>query len=162
MDIIRRWRNDWRIWRWCRQNDLISDVEQQDWFRKQSADAKIRMYAICSKGKDAEGKEQDLIVGVAGFTDIDWLSRTAEFSLYIAPDCQGGGLGKAALQVLVQHGVDNLNLRWIYGEVLTGNPALAAFEEAGFFRTGHKPGRYFKDGAYLDGIGIALKAAAHD
>lgn len=157
MEVIRRWRNDWRVWRWCRQNDLISDVDQQDWYRRQSADPKIKMYAVCAKGgADAEGKEQDLIVGVCGLTDLDWISGTAEFSLYIAPDLQGTGLGEQALRVLLAHAFTNLNLSQIYGEVLEGNPAIKMFKSVGFQTDGRRRQFYFKDGKLLLAVLISI------
>jgi len=141
----RRWRNDERIWRWCRQNDFISDLNQRDWFNAQHADRTIKMYAI-----EVDSNEfKNVFVGVCGLTDICHVHSRAEFSLYVSPESQGKGIGRAALHALLKHGFMNLNLRQIWGEVFDGNPAMKTFLDIGFEETGHRPEFYFKDGKYL-------------
>lgn len=143
----RAWRNDWRIWQWCRQNDLISDLDQTNWFQRQNADPKIKMYGIAAKDPE---KPEKYLVGVAGLTDIDHMNKRAEFSLYIDPDRHGLGLGKATLQVLFDHGFGNLGLNVIYGETFDGNPAAKLFEKIGMVKEGTRRQFYWKDGKYVD------------
>ena len=138
---LRTWRNDPRIWKWCRQHDLISDVDQDRWFMAQSKDPTVRMYAIYAKKK---------LVGVCGFTSIDMTNRRAEFSLYIGPEFQKKGYARAALKTLCKHGFRSLNLNSIWGETFDGNPACALFEELGFKKEGSRREFYFRDGHYID------------
>ena len=147
VERIRSWRNDYRIWRWCRQSDLISDVEQRDWYTRQSLDPTIRMYGI---GWSFEGKHE--LVGVCGLTSLDWLNRRAEFSLYTAPEHHGKGFGRAALRLLLLHAFGNLNLEQIWGEAIDGNPAIKTFEAMGFKRDGLRRRFYWKDGAPHDAV----------
>lgn len=143
---VRAWRNDWRVWRWCRQKDLISDADQADWFNRQSKDPTIAMYGVSATADD--GKAQ--LVGVAGFTSIDYFNRRAEFSLYVRPDLHGAGIGRKALAVLLTHGFGNLGFGAIYGETLDGNPAARLFESLGFRHEGTRRQFYWKDGRQLD------------
>lgn len=149
----RRWRNQWAIWQFTRQNDLISDWEQERWFERQAADPSIRMYGVVLM---AYGKEQ--LVGVAGLTSIDWQARRAEFSLYIAPEHQRRGAGRVALSVLLDHGFKNLGLRQIWGETFHGNPAMGLFHKLGFQLDGRRRGFYWKDGALVDAYLISILA----
>ena len=158
--LLRKWRNDYRIWRWCRQNDFISDVDQMDWFRNISADKSIKMYkAVIEYKAENENEEmvtQRKIVGVCGFTSICHLNQRAEFSLYIAPDLQGHGFGETALRCLILHGFSNKNLRQIWGESIDGNPAIPMFEKLGFKREGTLRQFYFKDGTFHDAHRLSI------
>lgn len=152
---VRNWRNDHRIWQWCRQNDFISDAEQARWFDRQSADPSIKMYKILVQ---LEGADKTVAVGVCGLTSIDMTNRHAEFSIYIAPSAQGNGFGKQALSCLLTHGFKNLGLNVIFGEVFAGNPALTKFEQLGFVHEGVRRAFYFRDGKYCDAHLISMRA----
>ncbi len=140
-DLLRHWRNDPRIYSWCRQSDFISDADQERWFKRQSEDPSILMYAVWAAG---------VIVGAAGLTSIDWINRRAEFSLYIGPEFQQRGYGKAALAALFDHGFYALNLKQIWGECFAKNPAMSLFAELGMMEDGVRRAFYFKDGKYID------------
>jgi UDP-4-amino-4,6-dideoxy-N-acetyl-beta-L-altrosamine N-acetyltransferase len=136
-----RWRNNREIWKWCRQFDVISLDHQDAWYDSQSKDPTIRMYQVQTKDK---------LVGVCGLTDINHVNQHAEFSLYIAPGEHGKGYGKAALNTLVDHGFNNLNLHHIFGETYDGNPAAKMFESVGFKFEGTRRQYYFRDGKFID------------
>jgi RimJ/RimL family protein N-acetyltransferase len=141
VEHIRHWRNDYRIYKWCRQTDPIADVAQQDWYERQAKDPTIRMYALM---------EADAIVGVCGLTSIDWTNRRAEFSLYIDPELHGSGLGKQALTALLNHGFKVLNLNCIWGETFQDNPAAKMFESLGFKKEGTRRQFYFREGTFIN------------
>jgi RimJ/RimL family protein N-acetyltransferase len=145
MGLVRAWRNDYRIWQWCRQNDLISDAEQVRWFNRQSEDPTIKMYKLQMATPERTGP-----VGVAGLTSIDMLNRRAEFSLFIAPDFQGKGLGRVFLGMLFDHGFGNLGLNVIWGETFDQNPAARMFENLGMTKEGTRREFYFRDGRMVD------------
>lgn len=157
MYYVRSWRNDYRIWKWCRQNDFISDADQMRWFEAQAKDPTIKMYKIVI-AFTKEGKDEILPVGVCGLTSIDQTNRRAEFSLYIAPAFQGKDFGQKALECLLTHGFKNLGLNVIWGEVFDGNPALKLFESIGFKHEGIRRDFYFRDGKFIDAHLISIKA----
>ena len=142
--IARLWRNEPKIRKWCRQQDLISDQAQAEWYERQEKDPSVRMYGI------ADSDNLNAPAGVCGLTSIDWINRRAEFSLYIAPMSQGAGLGKKALQTLLSHGFENLGLHQIWGESFDKNPAMKTFDALGFSRDGVRPQFYFRDGKFVD------------
>ncbi len=146
VEAIRGWRNDYAIWQFTRQNDLISDVEQADWFKVQDADPTVKMYRI----QLSDCGDKASMVGVCGFTSIDYRNSKAEFSLYIAPGCQRKGLGRKALSLLLAHGFENHGFNLIYGEAVDGNPASRIFESLGLKWEGTRRDFYFKGGRRLD------------
>ena len=145
LETIRHWRNDYAIWQYTRQNDFISDVNQEAWFKRQASDPSIRMYSI----RLSDG-EKATIVGVCGLIGIDYLNARAEFSIYIAPGYQKRGLGRKAMMILMSHGFENHGFNLIYGETFDGNPAAKMFEGLGFKWEGTRRDFYFKNGRRID------------
>lgn len=138
---LRAWRNDPQIYKWCRQNDLISDVQQLQWFERQAHDPTIKMFMV---------RYREDAVGVCGLTSIDLYNRRAEFSLYVDPALHRKGIGRKALQTLLAYGFDALGLNSIWGESFTDNPAMKMFEEIGMHKDGIRPEFYFKEGRFID------------
>lgn len=136
------WRNNRQIWKWCRQNSTISEASHENWFRSLAGNTKIRMFSIIA--------DDGAFVGVCGLTDIDVINSRAEFSLYVGPEHQGKGHGKAALKTLIDHGFFDLNLNCIWGETFEGNPAAKMFESLGFKAEGIRRAFYFREGKYID------------
>lgn len=145
LDKIRAWRNDHRIWQWCRQNDLITDVSQKAWFERVSKDSSTKMYLIRRVVGD---HAEDL--GVCGLSGIDLLNRRAEFSIYVDPSKHKQGIGRAALGLLLRHGFLNYGLNVIWGETFDGNPAYKLFEALGFEKEGTRRQFYMRDGRFID------------
>jgi RimJ/RimL family protein N-acetyltransferase len=145
VELVREWRNDYRIWRWCRQSDVISDVEQRAWFERQASDPAVKTWKLVRK-TDSDAKT----VGVCGLSGIDWLSRRAEFSLFIAPRYQRRGYARAGLTIMLEHAFKNLGLHQISGEVFDGNPALSLFFSLGMRHDGTRRQFYFRDGKFID------------
>lgn len=147
---LREWRNNYEIWKYCRQNDLIPESAHQAWFQGLAGNDSTRMYLV----RDRDGRP----VGVCGLTSIDSVNRRAEFSLYIAAGFQGCGIGKAALSTLLSHGFRNLGLNVIWGESFDGNPALKMFKKLGFKHEGVRREFYFRDGEFIDAHLVSIKA----
>lgn len=140
-----KWRNDYRIWQYTRQNDMINEIEHVEWFERQAKDKSIRMYKIQVTTPDTTA-----MVGVCGLTSIDYANSRAEFSCYVDPTAQKAGLGTKALELLFRHGFTNFGLRLIWGESFDGNPAIRIFEKMGMVKEGTRRGFYWKNGKYVD------------
>jgi RimJ/RimL family protein N-acetyltransferase len=141
LDQLRRWRNDQRIFSWCRQYEEISKLQHQSWFESLPKRTDVKMYEIWIDGG---------IYGVCGFTSIDYINRHAEFSLYIDPNRHGLGYGEASLRALIKHGFEVLNLNSIWGESFDGNPAQRIFKKIGFKHVGSRREFYYRNGKYVD------------
>lgn len=145
-DKLQAWRNNQEIWKWCRQNDLISGRDQTKWIERQNDDASIKMYSIVDVNPGYTPKP----VGVCGLTSIEMGSRRAEFSLYIAPEYQKMGCGKKALSTLLDHAFNDLGLNLVWGESFEGNHAMKLFKEIGFTEEGMRRQFYFKGGRFIN------------
>lgn len=145
---LRTFRNDWEIWKWCRQNDLITWQAHTNWYDEISVPTRHRMYAIRTVDTDVAGNPS--LIGCCGLTYIDYPHAHAEFSLYIAPRYQQMGYGKEALQLLFLHGFRDLRLHHIFGETFQDNPAIKTFEAVGMKFEGTRRQFYFKNGKFID------------
>jgi RimJ/RimL family protein N-acetyltransferase len=140
--ITYSWRNDYRVWKWCRQNDVLIFQNHVDWFDKITKDNSIRMYAIHS--------DSGYPVGICGLTEIDRTNQRAEFSIYIGPSYQKNGFATAALKTLLSHGFLNQNLNVIWGETFVGNHAYDMFLKVGMKHDGTRREFYYKEGQFID------------
>lgn len=149
-DTLFRWRNDIRIRRYCRQNDLLNWNQHSEWMKRVGANPTEKMYFITRRSDHST-------VGVAGLTSIDTTNQRAEFSLYIGPEFHKKGYGKDALQTLVSHGFNSLNLHSIWGETFSFNPASKMFEKLGFKKEGVRRDFYYREGQFIDAILYAVR-----
>jgi len=144
-DKFFEWRNDKKVWKWCRQNSPLSEASHKMYWSKIGADRFFGIY------KDGEA------VGCTGLTSIDYVNSRAEFSLYIGPEHQGQRLGEKALKTLVTWAFEYLNMNSIWGESFDGNPALKVFDKIGMKRDGVRRDFYFREGKYIDAHLISIK-----
>lgn len=155
LPLLRSWRNDYRIWKTCRQNRLISDIDQEKWYIDQSTDESVRMFVIyVSDRSDLDGKA----IGVCGLTDIDLINRRAEFSCYIAPAYQGQGYASGALKTLFNYGFMMLGLNLIWGETFEGNGAELLFQRLGMIQDGTRREFYYREGRFIDAHLYSIRA----
>lgn len=150
------WRNDIRIRKWCRQNDIIDEIHHKEWYENQSKDESIRMYSIMATGATTGKKDPD-VIGICGLTDIDLINQRAEFSIYVGPEFGGNNYGELALKLLCANAFDSYPLHTVWGEVFDGNPALEVFKKIGFKVDGIRRDFYFREGKFLDAHLISIK-----
>lgn len=135
------WRNDRRIWKWCRQNSVISEAQHVAWFRGLPTRSDVRMFSVIADNGD--------FVGVAGLTSIDTVNSRAELSLIIAPSEQRKGIGEKAAKTLIDHAFKDLNLHLIWGEAFGDSPAHRLFEKLYFECGGERRDFYYREGGYV-------------
>lgn len=140
------WRNDERVYKWCRQREPLTQEQHLSWFKSLHGNDKIKMYAI--ELMDENGSEN--LVGVCGLTDIDWINRRAEFSLYIGPEYWKKGLGEISLRLLLDKAFKTHNLNSVWGESFDDNPATKMFKKVGFEFEGVRREFYYRDGKYIN------------
>jgi RimJ/RimL family protein N-acetyltransferase len=95
-------------------------------------------------------------IGVCGLTDIDYIHRKAEFSIYVAPEAQKHGHGENALRCLLDFGFKDLGLNRIWGETYEGNVGLKLYPKVGFVEEGHLRESYYKKGEFIDSYIFAI------
>ncbi len=148
LETFRKWRNHKDIWKYCRQNDLISQIDQINWFNRQNDAPDIRMYALRS------GKA---LVGMCGLTGIDLINRRAELSLFIGIEHQRSGYAERGLKTLFKHGFQNLGLNIIFAEMIEYNPVLRLLKRLGMKIEGVRREFYLKDGEFHNAALLSIK-----
>ena len=73
------------------------------------------------------------IIGCIDLFDFDARNRKAAIGMYIAPDARGKGVGKQAVQLLLDYAFGFLHLRMIYAIISVHNTACShIYEQMGF------------------------------
>jgi len=82
--------------------------------------------------------ETDKIIGVTGFDDIIWSNGTAMFYIGIGDKSYTSkGLGKEAMELMLDFGFNELNFHRIHLSVISYNQrAIKLYESLGFIREG--------------------------
>lgn len=134
-------RNKPEIRSWCRQVGLISLNEHLEWFHSLSGDKTRKMFVLSTKTEH---------VGVVGLTSIDYVSRRAEFSIWIDPSYQGRGYAIAGLKAICNFGFRELGLNCIWGESFAGNPGIGIWKRVGFKEDCVRRDFYYKNGEFVN------------
>lgn len=102
--------------------------------------------------------EQEKIIGAVYLTGIDWVCRSAEFSIWIgASESQGKGAGKFATQKTLGHAFNNMGLHRIHLTVLSENlRARNLYKSIGFSEEGNLRQAAFKNGEFKDMIAMSI------
>lgn len=103
-------------------------------------------------------KEDDNLIGVAGFDEIVWTNGTAFLFIGIGNSAfRGKGFGKEAINLLIDYGFNELNFHKIQLNVIEYNmEAISLYEKVGFVQEGiyrqyiHRDGRRYH--MYLYGM----------
>jgi RimJ/RimL family protein N-acetyltransferase len=92
------------------------------------------------------------LVGNVGFFNLEWTNRSSEFGIFIGDKTiWNRGYGTEAVQLLLQHGFETLNLHRIFLRVFSTNPrARRSYEKAGFILEGTLREAVYRHGRYAD------------
>ncbi len=126
----------------------LSMIDEEQWFdRASQLEPDERPLAIELK----EGRNWRLI-GNSGFFNLEWANRCAEFGLFIGDKTVWNkGYGTEAVQLLLKHGFETLNLHRIYLRVYSTNPrGRRSYEKAGFVLEGTLREAFYRHGKYGD------------
>lgn len=127
VEIVRYWRNhEMECWR----TPFMLTKEMQEDFYKRCCDRNSphRYWAIVDDSVEAKNKNFPLI-GMGGITYIQWENRIGEITLIIDPEKRNDGIGKQAVDLLLDQGFNYLNLRTVFGEVYACNDAVSFWKE---------------------------------
>ncbi|HEY0896898.1 MAG TPA: GNAT family protein [Sphingobacteriaceae bacterium] len=90
-------------------------------------------------------------VGMSGITAINASFHNGEFYIFINPEMQGRGAGKAITAWMLEYGFSTLGLAKIYLYVDGDNlHAVRLYESIGFVREGNLRQHRYKNGKYHD------------
>lgn len=91
-------------------------------------------------------------IGDCGFFELDLRNRRGELGILIgAKEYWNQGYGSEAVQLMLKHGFNTLNLNRIYLRVFDDNKrAIRAYEKTGFIHEGRLRSAEYKNGKYVD------------
>ncbi len=123
------WRNQDGIRKWFFSSSLIAPDQHQGWYEQ-----------YCQRDDDFVFIIEEVAagyrpVGQVALYHIDWSARCAEYGRLMIgePMARGKGLARAATDLVLQIGMDTLQLEEIYLEVFAANvPALKVYNSCGF------------------------------
>ncbi len=96
-------------------------------------------------------------VGNIELRNINWVHRSAEYSILIDAKSQGKGLGKEASQLLLKHAFDVLNLHRVSLGVREDNKkAILLYEKLGFSQEGVQRKALLRQGAWKNIVLMAI------
>ncbi|WP_417346824.1 spermidine N1-acetyltransferase [Ferrimonas sp.] len=97
--------------------------------------------------EDVDGE----LIGLVELIEINYIHRSAEFQIIIAPEHQGKGLARQMIHKALDYSFTILNLHKVYLLVAEENErALHLYRECGFLEEGHLVQEYFINGRYCD------------
>ena len=143
-----RWFNDPEI----RENIMMylpmSLVNEEKWFERMIQSHPDEQVLSIEIQEDDTWK----LIGNCGFMSFDRRVRSAEVGVVIGEkEYWNQGYGTEAMQLMLRHGFETLNLNRIQLRVYETNPrAIRAYEKAGFVHEGRLRQAQYKQGAYLD------------
>lgn len=147
------WRNRPELRRYFREYRELNSIQQKQWFdRNVIADPNTRMFAIVelSTGR---------LLGACGLCYIDWVNRTADFSIYIGAD--GLYIDKIfapdAARTMTRYAFDELGLHRLWTEIYAFDEQKNAFFNAlGFSLDGRHRQTHWAEGAWHDSLFFSL------
>lgn len=147
-----RWMNDPNIVRTLKSRYPIAFQNEIEWLdRAMHPSANERHFAI-------ERKDDRTHVGNASIHDIDWVSRTALFGLFVGePSAWNRGFGGDAIRTLVRFAFDEMNLRKLRISVFEYNDrAKHVLESQGFAQEGRLRREFYREGTYHDLLVLSI------
>jgi RimJ/RimL family protein N-acetyltransferase len=141
-----RWMNDPSIVRTLKSRYPIAFQNELEWLeRAMHPPASERHFAI-------ERKDDRNHIGNASLQEIEWVSRTASFGLFIGePSAWNRGFGTDAIRTLVRFAFEEMNLRKLRIPVFEYNDrARHVLEAQGFVEEGRLRREFYREGTYHD------------
>ena len=157
-DIIRntRWLNSEYI------NDIMGYLpnmslsQQYEWYDNLKNDNNRFVFAICLKDNDQH-------IGNVGLGKVDYISRHAMYSIYIAEqEHQSKGIGTISTRLILNFAFNRLNLHKIYLQTSRRfSNAIKMYERIGFVKEGVLRQHYYSNGKYEDKIIYSILRAEY-
>ena len=114
VERVRHWRNN--ALETLRTPYLISEEMQSNFYDSlQNRESRNRYWSIY---------DNDELIGFGGLTGIEWENGLAEISLIMGAKYRGKGLGRRAVNLILDTGFGNMGLKTIYGECYECNSAV--------------------------------------
>jgi len=153
------WRNRPELRRYFREYRELNSTQQRAWFdAKVNGDTATRMFSIV----ELDGGEEGRLLGAAGLCYIDWVNRSADFSIYIGAD----GLyiddryAPDAARTMAAYAFDELGLNRLWTELYEfDDRKIRFFGGLGFSLDGRFRQTHWAEGRWHDSVFYSLLAS---
>ena len=130
LPFLYQWENDATMWADSDTHNPLSRHDLHQYIENTTGDiyrdGQLRLII-------EESQLSTKVVGCIDLFDFDARNRKAAIGMYIAPDARGKGVGKQAVQLLLDYAFDFLHLRMIYAIISVHNIACShIYEQMGF------------------------------
>lgn len=129
----------------------VGAAEHRAWFDSVQQRTDVSIFGI-------RLAESDELIGSCQLSSIHHTYRSAELQIRIGPpDRRGQGLGREAIDLLLQYAFDDLNLHRVQLHVLATNTvAIRLYRDIGFVTEGTLRDAAYVGGAYVDIVVMSL------
>lgn len=150
---LMEWRNKPEFRRYFREYRELNSTQQRRWFdEKVNNDPTTRMFSIVSLSTGQ-------LLGACGLCYIDWVNRTADFSIYIGNDDVyiDKVVAPDAAKVLINYGFGELGLNRLWSEIYDFDVQKTEFfNELGFNLDGRHRETHIAEGKWCDSLYFSL------
>lgn len=149
IELVRNWRNSPEVSQYMYTDNIISKEQQKEWFNKISTNPTYKYWMIFYKKTP---------VGVANLYDINRTLSSCYWAFYLGDtSIRGAGIGAKVEYNVLSYVFDHLNLNKLRCEVLVSNYlVIKMHEKFGFRREAYYREHCFKNGKFIDAVGLAM------
>lgn len=142
-----------KFYEWMNDDSIIDNIGRSDklttyevnkiWCESSSKDSK-QIFSIV--------EYDDKLIGCCGINDINYLHRTCELYIYIGEkNMRGKGVGKEAIQLLLDYAFNTLNMNSIFIKAFSYNTkAINLYKKVGFQKIGMRRKSHYLNNDYHD------------
>ena len=149
---ISRWMSDPEVTHFLFMGDRPANLKliQEQYDRDQRAADEVSIAVV--------DKKSDRIIGWGGLYRINWISRTAEYRVFIGDKKYWNkGFGTEIARLLVGYGFDKLNLNKVWLGVNADHlGAFHSYKKAGFVQEGVLRQEIYRNGKYYDAVRMSI------
>ena len=133
LPFLYQWENDATMWADSDTHNPLSRHDLHQYIENTTGDiyrdGQLRLIIEDSQLSTLNSQLSTKIVGCIDLFDFDARNRKAAIGMYIAPDARGKGVGKQAVQLLLDYAFNFLHLRMVYAIISVNNLACSRLYE---------------------------------
>jgi diamine N-acetyltransferase len=144
LPFLYQWENDATMWADSDTHNPLSRHDLHQYIENTTGDIyrdgqlrliieESQLSALNSQLSTLNSQLSTKVVGCIDLFDFDARNRKAAIGMYIAPHARGNGVGKQAVQLLLDYAFGHLQLRMLYAIISVHNtPCSHIYEQMGF------------------------------
>ena len=133
LPFLYQWENDATMWADSDTHNPLSRHDLHQYIENTTGDiyrdGQLRLIIEDSQLSTLNSQLSTNIVGCIDLFDFDARNRKAAIGMYIAPEARGRGVGKQAVQLLLDYAFNFLHLRMVYAIISVNNVACSRLYE---------------------------------